>query len=658
MAKVKRKNRRKSSFCMSLLDSFTAFIYSMLANGRLGTWFSSGDKSHKESFFSKNFEKVTRIFQKSDIYGSVDLVMKKSLFAKASDGIREFLCRLSLATYGLFFAVYGTASAFVYFIPIFIGGANAQGESALITAIITAVCAIPMTISSRSLIANVADSRVIRSIVLSFFAIPAEKLKPEKRVGGAAQMIIAAFLGLGLAGLTYFWHPAYIFVAVGVILVWCLITANPESGVALTLVAVPFLQYTPFPDLILVALVLLTVCSYISKVMKRRRVISFSAEGLIAAIFCGFVLVSGFFSEGGAKTAFDSIVASAVILGAFVTTYNLMRGKRLLGSCIKIITVSFAILSILGVCSVFYNGVVDGVTYSIRDYVQPIFEGNNLYIVDNSSVFSVLAIISFPMVFSFMAKQKNVRRTVGLLLLSAVMMGACFIYGTYETVIAIAIEFVIFWFIYSHKTFNVFVSLLFPTAFLLTLIPYAAMYFDLPELVDSVSQYLPIISPDSSYYVSVSNSTFKMLSELKSGIGAGEHAFVSAIAPYLEVAAKGAKTPGSLWLQVLCWGGSGGLVTFLVFIGSTMKNGLGLLATSKDNQLRADALALSCGLFVALLFGGVNCLWEDLRMLYLFWAVAGLIAAYVREGRELNDKHDAELANEIDGSFVELIFHK
>ena len=110
MAKVKRKNKGKISFFMSLLDSFTAFIYSMLANGRLGTWFSSGDKSHKESFFSRNFEKVTRILQKSDKYGMVDLVMKNSRFAKASDAIREFLCRLSLATYGLFFAVYRKAN--------------------------------------------------------------------------------------------------------------------------------------------------------------------------------------------------------------------------------------------------------------------------------------------------------------------------------------------------------------------------------------------------------------------------------------------------------------------------------------------------------------------------------------------------------------------
>ena len=643
---------------MSVLDSFTAFIYSMLANGRLGTWFSSGDRSHKEGFFSKQFEKLSRILQKSEIYGSVDMVMKKSLFAKASDAIRDFLCSLSLAAYGLFFAVYGTVSAFVFFIPILVGADNVQGDSALITAIITVICAIPMTLSSRSAIENIANSRLLRSIVLSLFAVPAEKLRSEKHTGGAVCMIIAAFLGLGCAGLTYFFHPAYIFVAVAIVVVWCLITANPESGVALTLIAVPFLQYTSVPDLILLALVLLTALSYSSKVMKRRRVFSFSAEGLIALIFCGFVLVSGFFSDGGAITVLNSVVASVVILGAFTTTYNLMRGKRLLGSCVKIIAVSFTILAIYGAWGVFYNGVVDGVTYSIREYVQPIFEGDSLYIADNSSVFSVLAILSFPMIFSFMAKQKTVKNTVGLLLLSAVMMGSCFIYGTYETVIAIVIEFVIFWLIYSHKTLNVLVVLLFPSALVLILLPYAAKYFDLPEVVEYISRYLPVISPDSSYYESISSSTVRMLADLKSGIGAGEHAFANAIAPYLEVAAHGAKTPGSFWLQVLCWGGAGGFVAFLVFVGSTLKSSLGLLATSKDDHIRSETLALTCGLFTAMLFGSVNCIWSDLRMLYLFWAVAGLLAAYVREGRELKDKHNASLADEIDGSDVELIFHK
>ena len=88
------------------------------------------------------------------------------------------------------------------------------------------------------------------------------------------------------------------------------------------------------------------------------------------------------------------------------------------------------------------------------------------------------------------------------------------------------------------------------------------------------------------------------------------------------------------------------------------KNSLGFLAVSKDKELRVNALALFCGLLGAVLFGGVNCLWDEPRMLYLFWAMLGVLAAYVREGRALSDKNDADFEKEIESYDVELIFHK
>ena len=45
-------------------------------------------------------------------------------------------------------------------------------------------------------------------------------------------------------------------------------------------------------------------------------------------------------------------------------------------------------------------------------------------------------------------------------------------------------------------------------------------------------------------------------------------------------------------------------------------------------------------------------------LLYLFWAMAGLLAGYVREGRDMAETRDAEFSDEIDNSDVELIFHK
>ena len=658
MAKVKKKKRRSGSLFIEAIDMFTAFIYSVFANGRLGSWLSSGDTEYKNSFFTKIYDRIARTYQQSAFASDIDFILKKSKFAKATDAIRIYLSNLSLGVYGFFFAAYGTASVFVYFIPIFLSGENTHGESALITAIIILVCAIPMAISGKSFIASISDSRFLKSVALSFFAFPEEKLKPSKKMGGAIHTLLSAFLGLALAGLTYFFHPAYIFVFIGVIAVWCIISANPESGVALTLVAIPFLQYVPVPEIILIALILITGLSYISKVMKRRRVFSFSHEGVLLCVFCGFVLISGLFSQGGIRTLYDSLIAVTIMLGAFLTTFNLMKGKRLLESCIKIIAVSFSIIAIIGVWNVFYDGIVDGVAYSIREYVQPILEGDNIYIVDNASVFSVLAILSFPMMFCFMARQKTVKNTVGLLILSFVLLGSCFIYGTYETVVTIIIEFIIFWFIYSHKTLNAVILLLIPIGFFLVGLPYLAIYIDFADVVEQIGKYLPMISPDSSYYTAIFGSTVKMLQDLRGGIGAGSHAFMSSVTPYLDPSSKGAQNPGNFYLQVICWSGSVGIVTFIVFFGTMMKKSLGFLAISKDRTLRTETLALTCSLMAALVFGIVNCLWDDPRMLYLFWAITGILASYLREGRELSDKHNAEFNYDMDMSDVELTFHK
>lgn len=658
MAKTKKKvRRRSSSLILGALDSLTGWIYSAFANGRGGSWLSSGSEDSESSFFVRGYNKLFRFFRGSTVSDSVDLVMKKSRFANAIESISGYLASLSLSFYGLLLLVYGVVSIFVYFIPILLGGQNAHGDGALITVIIISICAIPMTVATRSLQTQVSESRFFRSLVRSFLAIPEEKLKPGKRRGGAALMLFAALIGLALAGLTYFWHPVYIAAVFGVIAVVCVISANPESGVALTLFLIPFLQYVPESQIVLAALIALTVISYTSKVFKRRRVFEFAAEELMVIIFCGFIFASSIFSAGGISALEDSFFAVIIIIGAFFMSYNLMRGNRLLRSFVSILGSSFVILAFIGVVSVFYNGIVDGVTYSVREYVQPILEGQNLYIVDNSSVFSVLAVLSFPILFAFMAKRKSVRGAVGSIILAVVVLGACFVYGSYETIMAIVIEACVFWILYSHKTVNVVTVILIPIAILVVVFPFIASFIDVPAIVKQIESFLPISFPESSYHIEIGKSTWAMLKET-GGIGAGESAFKAAIEPYLTAASSGAENPGNFYLQIICWSGFGGIVAIFAVLSIILKNSLGFLAVSKDKELRVNALALFCGLFGAVLFGGINCLWEDARMLYLFWAMLGALAGYVKEGKALSDRNGAYLESEDDSYDVELRFYK
>lgn len=657
MAKIKKKRRRGGSFFLSVIDAFTAFIYSLFANGRVGTWFSS-DSLERESLIMRLSNKLPRLLKRNAVSETVDDVMKNSVFLKIPEAIRIFLSQLSLNVYGMFAIIYGASAVVTYFISILINGSYRGGEYALITAVIIVVCSFPMLVSSKSLATAVSGSRIMSKLVLSFFAIPEEKLKPGKRRGGVVHMFFAVGLALLFGAATYFIHPLYVPIAVACIAVISIISANPESGVAMTVAAAPFLQYTEYAELILNVMIVVTLLSYLSKVLKHRRVLAASAEGILVLIFCGFVLVAGAFSSGGDGAFLHSLFAVIIIIGGFFSAYCLIRGKRLLSSCVKIIAVSFSILAALGVWNVFYNGIVDGVYYSIREYVQPFFDGNNLYIADNASVFSVLALLSVPVIFAFMTKKSSVRKTVLYLALLTVIVGACFIYGTFETLVAILIEFCIFWVLYSHKTFNVAVFALIPIAFAAVLSPFILRYLDVQSISDAIEEHMPLVSPASSYLFEVAESTLAMLRENMLGIGAGESSFATAIVDYTDIVSKGATDPGSFFLQIFCWSGICGVAVFAIFAVILFKNSLGMLATEKDKSMRAEALALVCALLGVLIFGSVNSIWSDSRMLYLFWVCAGLLAGYVREARETDNLNAASRSSLEDNTDVELTFHK
>ena len=106
---------------MSVIDAFTSFIYSMFANGRLGTWFSS-DKTEKESFFMGLADKAHRLFKRNTVSENVDLVMENSFFMKIPEVIRVFLSELSLNIYGMFAVIYGATSIVMYFISFLVNG--------------------------------------------------------------------------------------------------------------------------------------------------------------------------------------------------------------------------------------------------------------------------------------------------------------------------------------------------------------------------------------------------------------------------------------------------------------------------------------------------------------------------------------------------------
>ena len=660
MATRKKEKQRKGSFFLNAINAFTAFIYSLFANGRTGSWLSRADRMYENSFCARLLNNTAQSKKNGALKKQANRIFKESKILQLLRSLREIMSSLKVQVYGMFFLVYGITSAIMYFVPILLYREGRFGISSLFTSVTVIVCSLPMLMSSKNLATTIYENKFLNKVFLSFLGVPEEKLASnKKKTGGVESMFVVGIIAIACGIMTYFLHSSYLLWAVLAIIVMVLVFSTTETGVVITIAATPFLGYLGVSNLILISLVAITAISYAIKVIKHRRVVTFSAESILVFIFCGFMIVASLFSDGGAQTVWDTLYSVVIILGGFFMTYNLIRERKRLNACVKIMTVSFFILAAVGVWNVFYDAIADGFIYSIHEYARPIFEGQSLNIPDTAEVYGVLAVIVTPMLFAYMSKERSVRGVTVRLIAMAIVVLSVFIYGTYETAIAMLIEFCLFWLLYSHKTLTALIVLMIPVGAFVIIYPYLAQYVDFGEALKTVSWILPEESSSAPMRMSVFESTLAMLRDGRLlGIGAGEHAFTSSYYGYATAVSEGATSSGSHWLQVMCWSGIGGTAVFLIFCCRLLCKGVGSVAGIRENENRRKPLALTVALFMALVFGSVSCLWDDVRMLYLFWTAAGLLAGYVRAGREEEQKSVMSFSHGEADYDVELRFYK
>ena len=475
------------------------------------------------------------------------------------------------------------------------------------------------------------------------------------RSSGSEYMFMSAIIGILLGIMTYFLHPAYLPVAFGILVLISLIASNSETGVIVTIAATPFLQYSDYANEILLALVVVSALSYISKVIRRHRIVSLSSESIYVLLFCFFLIASGIHSNGGSEAIKETISAIVLIMGGFFLTYNLIKGKSRLEVCTKILLVSYAVICLFGIWNVFYNAIVEHNIYSIREEVSPIFENNVIFIADDFSVFSALSVLLTPLLVGKIARAKSFKGRAFAIVLTTMSIITTCIYGTFEALVAIVLEIIVFSLLYSHKSLTAILLISVPLIVLVVLYPYIERLLNLPDIWHAIRGILPLNDQSAAYRGSLFKSVLTLIADGNwSGIGVGETAFKSTFQHYSNSVTAGLSSPGSLWLQVVCWGGAGGLVCFVLSVITVAWKGLGYSVNLKKSSVRDNLIALVSGFIALLFFGGVSSIWIDNRVMYLFWVYAGLIAAYVRELRDEDNRRDSVLHDSFSMKDIEI----
>jgi len=552
--RIRPKRNRSGSFLWQMLDRFTAFLYSLFIFGRVGESMSDENTYCRRSFLAQSFSNRNKA--KINIASlNLSRSLSKNVIVRMLSGFGKVLAYLRLNVYGTFFTFYGLTSAIAHYIIVLMDGQSiiaSKNLNVIISSAIIAVCSLPLLFSTQSATGAIAKSRIMRKVVLDFFDIPEEKLKNTKQYGGKQYVLFAVISAIASGILAHFLGQWYAPVALLCVIGIYLIFSNPEAGVILTIVAVPFLQYAGMTKTGLVIMILITSASYLLKLIQRRRSMDFSPELTMVFLFCSFIFAGSIFTLGGVTVLNDAISYVIMTAGGFFLTYNLISSKKGIKICVKTLMSLLIICSIIGIWDGFYNGIEHRMSDPVSEHLSNLSHVDVMTVLDGGEAFGILAVMVFPIIFAYATSKKSVKGVVTMVIASMITLVACWMCARYEIVAALIIECFVFWLIYSHKSLNVLIMAAIPIMIAVMLYPFAISNFGWPDLSSILGEYMPIRLHSSSVNTEAAKTIFDIIFDGNlSGIGAGAHALEAVLPRYSTTLSCADVFSASVWLQIL-----------------------------------------------------------------------------------------------------------
>lgn len=626
--------KKNTSFFYRVFVRFVNFLYSLIHKSYTGQALVSDDMFYQNSGIKAVISKK----RSSKVIDWLRVFFSKSRVAAFFKKLTVSVMSMSVKVYAIFFTVYGIACALIHYALMFLDWGNFDIKK-LISSVLIVLLSLPFLTSSKSLSEICSSSVIIGRLVRGVLLIPDENLAIKKRIGSTGHMLVFAALGLIFGGMSFFAPPLTMPVVFLGFLLFLAVMSFPEAGVMLTAVMLPFLQYAEKFRVLLPVTVCVTCVSYYFKVFAGKRVRKTTGKGIILAFFCAFVFVSSCFSKGGIRTALDGLYAIIVIIGGFYVTYNLMKSEQKARTCVRCLMISFGILVFMGIWDIIYGDGVTNVILQSFESVGSLISERIFYIADSATNFGIIACFVCPIIFCEAFSKKSISRLVLSLVCFAAAIATTLVYGTYESVMALAAGILIYIIFRSKKSFMAFAVILTVVAIVLLLVFSFVPSSVLDAVGDVLSKFKPVNSPESEIRAELTAGTWNMIKDGNiGGIGVGEHAFITSFIPYSNAVTENAVSASNLYLQIICWSGFGGLAAFAIFFVLVFKDAVGYMIISTDKKIRRTVLALTCSEVSVLMLGGVVAVWSDIRMFCLFWMVTGLLCGYVRLGREAEEK--------------------
>ncbi|MBQ7161502.1 MAG: hypothetical protein IJR90_07330 [Clostridia bacterium] len=549
----------------------------------------AGKKLSKINFRrSKLF--MAESIENSRVVGFVNAVMSRM----ASSYVRQ---------YGFFTFAFGFYGALMYILTNFVFKSTtpipmsyAVVEAALL------LVSVPMMAVRKTAASVLCRSRLANSVLFELFGIRRESVAEYGR--GTKRFRFPFLAGTAAGVLTLLFPPLRMMGVALVILCGYAVLVIPESGLVLTVLALPFVSTAELGRLI----IYVAVCYFI-KIIRGKRVLSLDLNDWAVLLFGAVLILGGIFSFDP-KASFSYSVKMFFYLISYVLTVNLIRSRKWLGRMKSAFIVSCVITAIGGLVQslgrVSHNFLSEGIN----------IEKNITSFFDSERSLAYFLIFGFFFILGeFVNNPKKIRK-IFLLLLGAAVLSCIWIARFDVATMALLIAIFIFFMIISSRTLIVLLS---------GLIVVPALHFlptGLPamwrQLTEGVSQYVS----SHSALLSASGSMAKDFFWSGGGLGCYRTLFQQ----YANESVSFAVDSSSIYLQTVIEVGIFGLLLFISAIVLFTQHSFSLFA-KYGGKRTTDTAAGFAGVVAVMLAGAFDYVWADEKIFLAFWLITGVAAA-------------------------------
>lgn len=510
----------------------------------------------------------------------------------------------STRTYGLFLGGFGLMTLLLEFATGYVSPDHRLSMQAMLIGALFAVAAIPFLSFDKPIAIAMQEFPITDAVMFEFFCIP----RMQKKVSGRVlHPVIGLLIGLALAALGRVAPLWCIVLGIASVFYIYLAIISPEFSFFFIFLVMPYLTLVEPSEIILAALVAVSLLSYVRKIVEGKRIYYFEQYDFLILTMLIIVFVNGIVS-GGIGSMGSSLVMLILGFGGYALTGSLVANRRLADCVIKANIISSLPISVISI--------VQFIMAAVRGELSS-FGGSSATLESPDMLGAFLLIsASFMLYFVIVRRHRGVKITYAVYLFITLAAMA----STFRIWLAVALFMSLLAFLVIR-----FARVSWPGLSIIALLPYVTVL--LPDSILERLAATPLLSRlGISEYIESWMATRPLFAEhIFVGVGTGD---------FMD-----APNSANFLLQIACEAGVLVLIVFVMIFAVRLGHRSVYSPYTKNSQVSTLAHFSDMTVIALIAYGLVTSIWAAPTVYYLFWCVFGLGSAVLRIAKhEFDDR--------------------